>query len=80
MVRFLISITVTIFLHTVSMASLVAQETHANSDKVIHAVRAQGEVTVDGLLDDDAWAYASAEGAEPGRDTFRIDDGADRLR
>ncbi|MBT5876391.1 MAG: carbohydrate binding family 9 domain-containing protein [Candidatus Latescibacteria bacterium] len=49
-----------------------AQESHANSDKVIHAVRAQEVISVDGVLDDAAWAYASPVGdfrqSEPEQD------------
>jgi len=38
------------------------EEKHANSDKVMHAVRAQDEIRIDGILDDAAWAYASRNG------------------
>jgi hypothetical protein len=45
-----------------------SQEQHANSDKVLHAVRAQNGMQIDGRLDEASWAYASADGRFTQRD------------
>lgn len=44
------------------MASARAHDDHAASGKTIHAVRAVGEIRIDGRLDDPSWAYASPAG------------------
>ena len=44
------------------------QDQHANSDRVLHAVRAQQSIQIDGMLNDAAWGGASPNGGFVQRD------------
>ena len=45
-----------------------SQESHSNSDKVLHAVRAREAIQIDGVLNDTSWALVSPDGAFVQRD------------